>query len=137
MSRLPRPRIPLDVRLQVAERQLGHIWSIIGQSRSERLTLMLKKMFGDEPVHLDHDPSLAAREKIKRNGDVVGYRPHANDPAYLVYRTKVDHGIKTYVRGERGQYSDVVLIKRERKRERKASQKMEKEMAEKKLSKRA
>jgi hypothetical protein len=62
-------------------------------------------------LQLDHDPPLGARE---RKGD--DYKPAANDPDYLIYRPKVEHAVKTRIRGEHGQYSDLVLIKRERRR---------------------
>jgi hypothetical protein len=126
--RLPRPYIPLKVRMQVAWRQLepkprgigvGYLWTL---NRTDRLCEILTWIFGPSlKVHLDHDPPLAARKKIRdKNGMVIGYSPAANDPDFLVYRAKEDHRIKTFVRGEHGQYSDTILIKRERKREKKA-----------------
>ena len=73
---------------------------------------------------LDHDPSLALRKKQRRwNGMrmVSHYDPPANDPEYLFYRD--DHHTKTFQRGDHGQYSDIVLIKRERRRNRPAKPK--------------
>ena len=72
--------------------------------------------------NLDHDPPLAAREKKWRNGQIVGYIPDANDPEHLFYRPhgpqfEGSHLIKTNVRGDRGQYPDRVLIKRQQRRE--------------------
>ena len=92
--KLPRPHIPDSIRLKVALRQL----------------------FGAAPAHLDHNPPLAVRDKIMRDGIVIGYKPDANDPDYLVWRTADDHRMKTNVRGDGAQYPDRVLIKRERRR---------------------
>jgi hypothetical protein len=69
-----------------------------------------------EPLHLDHNPALENRRKVVRKGVHVDYDPPANDPAFLIYRTKHDHHIKTNVRGDGAQYSDRVLAKRERRR---------------------
>lgn len=120
MSRLPRPYVPLSVRVQVAEAMLpievltAHN---LGGLRA-RLEFALAWAFPDTDIHLDHDPPLGAREKIMRDGEIVGYKPDANDPRFLIYRTKVDHKLKTNVRGEHGQHPDRVLIKKQRRRER-------------------
>lgn len=133
MSRLPRPYIPVSVRIKVAEDQLRRrindpsvlpLLSRTLQPRSRYLVWLLGQLFKEEPCDLDHDPPLAARKKIKRDGIVVGYKPDANDPQYLVYRLVDDHRVKTNVRGEHGQYSDRALIKRERRRERPRKKKM-------------
>lgn len=79
-----------------------------------------------EALRLDHDPALGTR--MKRT---VGhpprtiYSPDANDPDHLKYRPHGaeyagSHDVKTRIRGDHGQYSDIALIKRERRRERKA-----------------
>lgn len=105
--KLPRPYIPLAVRLKVAERQLGRSWEIIGQSRTERLRLMLALIFPNgEAFDLDHDPPLMLRQKLYHNGKHVTYSPPANDPDFLIYRKKSDHKIKTLVRGDGAQRSD-------------------------------
>lgn len=118
MPRLPRPYIPLKVRLQVAERQVG-FKPCPEATASSRLQGILMMLFGDSPAHLDHDPPLAARKKIKNKaGEIIGYRPAANDPNYLIYRTAGAHRLKTNVRGEHGQHPDRVLIKKNRKIER-------------------
>lgn len=84
------------------------------------LAALLRLMFGSTKVHLDHDPALALREKVRNAaGEIVGYVPAANDPAFLVYRAAVDHIIKTRIRGVAGQYSDHALIRRERRRQKK------------------
>lgn len=87
-------------------------------------------------LRLDHDPALrirtfdetryhrimkAFREKKLTNRErwrrvAACYTPNANDWTHLRYRE--DHHIKTNVHGDRGQFPDRVLIKRERKRER-------------------
>lgn len=120
MSRLPRPHIPLAVRVQVAERQILNrgVWVRRTDGDGAYLAIMLESLFGADKPHLDHDPALGAREKIMRGGEIVGYRPAANDPEYLVYRLAGDHKIKTNVRGEHGQHPDRVLIKKQRRRER-------------------
>jgi hypothetical protein len=104
--RLPRPYIPIDVRLQVAVRLLGYDWSIKGQSKTERLGLMLRKLFGTEPYHLDHNPALENRDY---DSIAQEYTPAANDPEYLIYRSVQAHKIKTYVRGDGAQHSDAGL----------------------------
>lgn len=125
--RLPRPHIPLEVRCRVACRQLGEMWvddtieawrTALGVLLEHRLKT-LADLLGCEvkDLHLDHQPALAAREKIKRRGVVVGYKPAANSPDHLIYRTAEAHRFKTNVRGEGAQFPDRVLIKRERRRE--------------------
>lgn len=128
MARLLRPHIPIPVRIVVAERQLGLMVNGgiaiarmlgAGMPNGYRLRVLigqLKKHLG-ENLHLDHDPALAARRKIMRNGEIVGYRPDANDPDHLIYREKAAHQIKTNVRGEHGQHPDRVLIKKTRRLE--------------------
>lgn len=114
--RSPRPHIPLSVRVEVAERQLGVC--LIG-SLAERLKWALGQLYPSDPVHLDHDPPLAARHKVFRGGEFAGYDPPANSPAHLVYRSVEAHRVKTYVRGEHGQFSDRMLINRAKRAERK------------------
>lgn len=125
--RLPRPYIPLSVRIDVVYRQLCLLSPhrvTIDTTKSERTILkrLLEAMFGDETVHLDHDPPLGAREKVygvvKGVVDVIRYIPDANDPEHLVYRTETLHKLKTNVRGEHGQHPDRVLIKKQRRLER-------------------
>lgn len=116
MDKRPRPYIPLRVRLQVARRQLEAVG--ITHDRSEALAHALRLLFGNDPCHLDHNPPLRARPYNPRIKDVAArYTPNANDPEYLIYRTKHEHHIKTNVRGDGAQHPDRVLIKRERRRE--------------------
>lgn len=119
---LPRPYIPLSVRVAVAQRQWGESTGVYArgmpdQSQSAKLEAYLYLLFGDATPHLDHNPPLAARERIIRGGVVVGYRPDANDPDHLIYRTVDDHRVKTNVRGDGAQHPDRVLIKKERRRQ--------------------
>jgi hypothetical protein len=118
----------LATRLIVARRQFNQ-WSDqtkqtaelipFWETEEDELWLRLWCMFGSNTkLHLDHDPPLAARKKIKRGGIVVGYEPDANDPDYLTYRTADDHRLKTNVRGDGAQYPDRVLIKKIRRIER-------------------
>lgn len=115
--RTPRPHIPIATRVEVAERQLGVCF--VG-TLARRLDWALKQLFGDEDYHLDHDPPLAARHKrFSRAGAFIDFDPPANSPLHLIYRTKEKHRVKTYVRGEHGQFSDRMLINRAKRRERK------------------
>lgn len=138
MPRLYRPHIPLDVRCRVAMRQLGELWPDEALEAHDGalgafLVQLLKKLtelLGEETLHLDHDPPLAARLVMTRStinmlneGLATVYIPDANDPDYLIYRGAQAHKIKTNVRGEHGQHPDRVLIKRERKRLRKPRRK--------------
>jgi len=122
--KLVRPYIPLSVRLEVIARQLqmcGRLFDVLSveviPKRSTRLAFMLRRMFGDQKVHLDHDPPLMLREIV--DADRGLYNPAANDPRYLVYRTEQEHRIKTFVRGDGAQFSDAALRRREIKRLRK------------------
>jgi hypothetical protein len=61
-------------------------------------------------------------------GEIWVYEPDANDPEYLVYRPHGaqhagSHDVKTRIRGEHGQFSDIAMIKRQRRRERPAKRK--------------
>ena len=127
----PRPYIPLSTRLLVAMRQvhaaslsdrITYLFDWRGMSDGQRLKSILTFLFA-KPPHLDHDPPLRSRAFNARTGK---YTPGANDPRYLVYREAEDHRVKTFVRGERGQYSDTILIARERKREKKKAGKRRK-----------
>lgn len=112
--RLPRPYIPLKVRVQVAERQCLQV----GWTRDPRdpcklahkwLKVMLFVLFGNFPCALDHDPALVNRKRYVRNGKTF-YKPAANDPKFLLYREAgpgSDHDIKTRVRGDGAQRSDL------------------------------
>lgn len=122
----PRPNIPLPVQVLVAERQLfarGDGWqAVIVASQfitlGRRLPVLLWLLWGSEPTALDHDPPLRWRTYTERIKNIAArYTPNANDPDHLIWRTEIDHKIKTNVAGEHGQFPDRVLIKRERNRE--------------------
>lgn len=131
----PRPYIPLAVRVQVAKRQLmqrDRVDSLIisrDGATSQKLGDLLFALFAMQPVDLDHNPPLRARPYNPRIKDSAArYTPNANDPRHLQYRLKapeaeLSHYIKTHVRGDHGQFSDRVLIKREKRRERRTSKK--------------
>jgi len=110
-----RPYIPLDVRVQVAERQLmvmrgggvthgwwdyylycwrGQKWSL--SRRLYHLLEKLSEMLGDV-LQLDHDPALILRQyKVdRRKPEAAWFTPNANDPDHLVYRPVRDHLEKT------------------------------------------
>lgn len=102
--RLPRPYIPLSVRLKVAQRQAISARSDIPLTAlmhcmekptvRRRLNSILFLLFPGKagPPHLDYDPPLAVRKKIRdKNGVVIRYSPDANDPDFLVYRSAEDH----------------------------------------------
>lgn len=132
MPRLLRPAIDLKTKLRVLCRQLGEMFvddvvamaeenRCLGTIVNEKLATLAQLLRCDPlDMHLDHDPALGAREKVFRGGVHVGYRPDANDPEYLVYRTEADHKRKTNLRGDGAQHPDRVLIKKQRRREREA-----------------
>jgi len=118
--KLPRPHIPYRIRVIVAARQcVEHGWTIYpeeGDSYSAQLKKLLKLLFGDQRWHLDHDPPLMSREQVTQQYYDAGtralkyrnfYRPDANDPDHLIYRTVEDHRIKTFVRGDGATRSDI------------------------------
>lgn len=143
MPRLLRPSIPLEVQCRVVLHQLGEMFidqmldayrydmtvapSYRGKGFKHLLAIRLPalaELLGCErsDLRLDHNPALGLRTKIiNRLGEHVGYEPDANDPEYLIYRTKHDHHLKTNVRGDGAQFSDTALMKRERKRKLKAA----------------
>lgn len=127
MPRLLRPHIPIETRCRVVLRQLGEMWTSdvlrvwqghFGSLLADRLAKLAALLHCEvKDLHLDHDPALAAREKVFKKGEHVGYRPDANDPEHLYYREAAAHRVKTNVRGLHGQHPDRVLIKKQRRRE--------------------
>ena len=126
---LPRPHIPIGVRVEVAAQQLSvanppltlalSVFSeAYNPSGEVLLYIILAALFNREchRVHLDHDPPLMLREFNPRTGK---YKPDANDPRYLVYRTAEEHRIKTFVHGDGAQLSDAGKRRKEIKRQRK------------------
>jgi len=119
VSRLPRPHIPLSVRVQVAERQVGEagfpgLLMFGGQDKKplrERLVDALGFLFGDQKIELHHRPALVNRHR-KRNGD---YDPPANDPLSLVYLLDDEHDVETRIRGQHGQHSDLGMARKNKK----------------------
>jgi hypothetical protein len=139
MARLHRPHVPLDVQCAVALRQNGldpgerasvlrRFKGAYGKLLDAILVVVASNQHcAVDNLQLDHDPPLGARRKVWHD-----YIPKANDPDYLVWRDKESHRVKTLVRGEHGQYSDLALIKRERRRNRKQSRPKQKIAARKK-----
>ena len=130
--KLVRPYVPLNVRCAVAARQLLELQhpglrhllmaEVIQHTRArDRLQYLLHCLFGDEPVHLDHDPCLALRYYDDETGK---YDPPANDPRFLRYCTETEHRTKTLIHGDRGQFSDLALIRREKRRKAKRNGKV-------------
>lgn len=131
-DRLPRPPIPIEVKCRVAMRQLGEMWpdTVIAAHHRKHGALLkelltrLAALLGCEisDLRLDHEPALGVRGKsFGHHGRFIDYIPPANDPNALIYREKHAHHIKTNVAGDHGQFSDTVLMKRERKRIKKAA----------------
>ena len=118
--RLLRPYISYAVRETVVLRQLAAASVIPNRyikyfgSAKARVTAYLGELFGGEPAQLDHDPALQNRPFDNKTQK---YTPDANDPEYLIYRTKQAHKIKTLVRGDGAQLSDAAIA-RKRKRQR-------------------
>jgi hypothetical protein len=126
---------PVKTRIKVLRRQFqeppAQFDGEANRDYLERLLCALADAKGCEraDLRLDHDPMLRVR-KYNPNKKVIAdrYTPHAHDPDCLLYRPQPpefegSHHVKTYVRGERGQFSDTMLANRERKRERKAKTK--------------
>lgn len=144
MSRLPRRHILINTRCRVAARQVGWGAGAADQKASIDYLLRLHRPDRKAPngttghsrllgkllvelaeklgcavadLHLDHDPALENREKIKRGGKIIGYRPDELDPDHLAYRPygtqfAGSHKIKTLVRGDHGQHSDAALARK-------------------------
>ena len=130
MAKLLRPYIPLAVRVQVAERQFDAATTFPHKngprnadvfrafvdrepwkgrvSLREQLDLLLQLMFFDTKVELHHRPALINRFR----NDKGQYAPDANDPDFLVYLPVYDHDVETRVRGLHGQYSDLGLVRK-------------------------
>jgi len=116
--KLLRPHIPIGVRITVAQRQLKIMHGFVAdQDKDEPNEVYLDRLLGHlasylykggifYPLQLDHDPALTNRKFSERTGK---YKPDANDPRYLIYRTKDEHDIKTRVRGDGAQLSDLAL----------------------------
>lgn len=137
MAKLPRPYIPLSVKIEVAVRQLRIEHRVDDETirRTERrggeyldrLLFMLRLKLGlsrDAKLELHHRPALTNRQQIKNAiGNVVGFVPDANDPEHLVWLHEADHDVETRIRGLRGQHSDLALRRIRKRRERKAKAK--------------
>lgn len=100
MARLPRPYIPIEVRLQVIERQITEAGKATivfdSQTKKQQLDALIRFMFGDAKVELHHRPALCNRP---RNAAGTDYNPPANSAEHLVYLREDDHDIETRVRG--------------------------------------
>jgi hypothetical protein len=115
----PRPHIPWSVRYLVIGRQvvaakLDPVTDLICLSAKKAAEINIRILFGNEKVHLDHDPPLRVRSFNERTGE---YDPPANSADHLTYRTVTDHRRKTNDRGEGAQFPDRVLINRARRRD--------------------
>ena len=131
--KLLRPYTPIPVRIKVVQRQLLRFdVAAPDREKGERQDVYLDRLLGllstlmdalFEPLQLDHDPALVNRKKIFRNGKHVGYSPAANNPDYLIYRTKAAHDIKTRVRGDGAQYSDLALARKNKRIEKRRAKK--------------
>lgn len=100
---MKRPYIPMRARVHAGELQAERSprvtsdWWLFYNTHvrkmplRKRLDYLLDAMFDGEEVQLDHDPALSLR-KVTATGQ---YRPHANNPHFLVYRPKGEHLQKT------------------------------------------
>lgn len=82
LSRLPRPHMPLGVKL---------------------VACLLVMGLDPDDVDFDHQPALGLRHFDPATGK---YSPDANDPRYIVPRLRADHKIKTNGRGATTRGSD-------------------------------
>lgn len=110
--RLPRPHIPLGVRLEVAVRQLSALGAGWARGQGETLLAALPKALaalsrehGGAKMELHHRPALLNRHRKTVRGRTV-YDPPANDPAHLVWLPEHEHDIETRVRGQGALRSD-------------------------------
>lgn len=109
---MKRPHTPLLVRCQVAARQLSNdteCQAVMAASIpvAHRLTLLLERLAQAldckrSELRLDHIPALVLRERLPSGK----FKPDANDPDFLLYRTDHSHHIKTNVRGDGALRSD-------------------------------
>jgi hypothetical protein len=120
--RIYRPNVPDSIKIGVAYRILRTTEpaEVAALSMKRRLAIAryaLGERLGcsEKDLRLDHDPPLAGRPfDVKTRL----YTPDANHPEHLFWITAADHRTKTIIRGANGQYSDIVLIKRERRLQR-------------------
>lgn len=132
LRQLGEERIDYVIDCNRPRRDAGYIVGVVGRPGRSLGRLLEEKLpeLADilgcsvEELRLDHDPPLALRPQERRGlSKKVFYTPDANDPDYLRYRPhgaehEGSHDVKTRIRGDHGQYSDIVLIKRQRRRER-------------------
>ena len=122
MSRLPRPSVPASLKVEVALRQLRALTAPaatlertekrIGDYLERLLFALQVFMRTSKKLELHHRPAILNREKIVRDGKIVGYKPDANDPAFLFFVPEDDHDTETRVRGLHGQHSDLALARK-------------------------
>jgi hypothetical protein len=86
-----RRAVPLEIRLQVALRQLTEAWRASGRLQP------------GETLELDHIPALIRRAHDKRTGCHI---PHQHDPDALAYKTRWEHKLKTHGNGATNRGSD-------------------------------
>jgi hypothetical protein len=128
-----RDYVPIAVQVIVSEKLVRSLGGVPAAAEAGSLSWRWRFNMGlasrikgvtRDTWQLDHDPPLALRERHRRwTGSRIAayYDPPANDPEHLFYRD--DHRTKTFLRGDHGQYSDITLIKRERRRNRPAKPK--------------
>lgn len=130
MASLYRPPISDRVKLAVILRQLGEMWpELVMRNAIKSRTLgyttrtkldELAALLGvsASELRLDHNPALVNRRR-RGEGKKTVYVPDANDPEYLIYRTRSDHDIKTRVRGDGAQLSDLAIVRKRKRKSRK------------------
>lgn len=135
MPKLLRPYIGLEARCRVVLRQLGEMFPNdaifwhgsrkggLGRLLASRIAVLAELLRCEaSELRLDHDPALGTRRKVHKAGAHVGYDPPANSVHHLRYRPHAarhaaSHDVKTRVRGDNGQLSDIALVKRNRRLE--------------------
>ncbi len=112
MKKKRRRHISWAIKLLVIERQHYRATGIIatsqpGETAQTFVRRLIRELFGDKVVHLQHRPALINRP-LDRHGETI---PAHDDPGtidypHLIYMTKQDHNIETYVSGIGAQRSD-------------------------------
>jgi hypothetical protein len=128
----------MQVRVDVATRQVRERGSVpLGLeswSLQDQLDYLLRVLFKDQPAHLDHDPPLMLRKFSRKT---LRYAPDANDPEHLIWRSKEDHRLKTYVRGDGAKYSDAAERRRASRRKKRKTERVKFKWPKRKLKSRS
>lgn len=120
--RLPRPSVPDSLKVAVALRQLRALDAPAAtlERTEKRIGAYLERLLfalqvfmkTSKPLQFHHRPALTNREKIVRDGKIVGYIPAANEEPFLFWIPQDVHDVETRVRGLRGAHSDLGLARK-------------------------